>query len=49
MQLNLFSQQITFKCVKVVNRKRGVKENKAFSGEASCSGGQGLLLTIDTV
>lgn len=30
MQLNLFSQPITFRCVKVVNSKRGKKENKVF-------------------
>lgn len=28
MQLSLFSIHITFKCVKVVNSKRGKRENK---------------------
>lgn len=28
MQLSLFSQHITFKCVKVVNSKRGRKQNQ---------------------
>lgn len=28
MQLSLFSIHITFKCVKVVNSKRGERENK---------------------
>lgn len=30
MQLSLFSQHVTFKCVKVDNSKRGRKQNQMF-------------------
>lgn len=47
MQLSLFSQHVTFKCVKVDNSKRGRKQNQMFfQDKQNCFGWQGVLSSI---